>query len=78
MKKMLTACTCDCHTYPTLYTEILEWMYTHDGVFDSRNDWRSGFVAYLKDLFDVNTLDIDSVNNPHQNCRCIFSDKREE
>ena len=34
-------------------THILEWLYTMDGEYDDRNEWREGLVSHLFWLADL-------------------------
>lgn len=33
----------------TGYVKILEWLYTHDGTFSSREEWRKALLEVIKE-----------------------------
>lgn len=35
-----------------LKADIFEWLYTHDGIYDSKLDWRDEFIKFLHDRID--------------------------
>lgn len=39
----------DSRFYPLVaYTNIVTWLYEHDGTFDSKAEWRKEFIELLK------------------------------
>jgi len=32
-----------------MYTDIIEWLYVHDGQYDSKQEWRESFSEFLKE-----------------------------
>lgn len=43
-----------------MYTEILEWLYTNDGAYDSALDWREAFNQLLREVILEEEIDISS------------------
>lgn len=37
------------------YTQIVEWLYTHDGVYPSKAAWRKDFLKFCKEVLKDNS-----------------------
>jgi hypothetical protein len=37
---------------PDAYTRIIDWLYTNDGKFGSKQEWRKAFVKFLKEVLE--------------------------
>ena len=34
------------------YSDIVEWLYRHDGIYRDKHEWRSNFIEFLYELVD--------------------------